>query len=70
MLQSICPCLCPIPFCEVICPLKVISSDEKMVYLDLDNCVDCGLCRFACANLSASKTLQRRRFGVKFAERE
>ena len=39
------PCYnCKYTDCVVVCPSEAFREDEKMVYIDPDECVDCGAC--------------------------
>lgn len=39
------PCLeCKYTDCVVVCPMECFYQDEKMLYIDPDDCIDCGAC--------------------------
>jgi ferredoxin len=39
------PCVnCKYTDCVVVCPMECFYGDEKMLYIDPDDCIDCGAC--------------------------
>ncbi|MER5671898.1 indolepyruvate ferredoxin oxidoreductase subunit alpha [Pseudonocardia alni] len=34
--------------CLTQCPVDCIESGERMLYIDPDNCIDCGACETSC----------------------
>ena len=39
------PCIgCKDKACLVVCPVECFHEDETMVYIDPDECIDCGAC--------------------------
>ncbi|HWP31319.1 MAG TPA: ferredoxin family protein [Fimbriimonadales bacterium] len=34
--------------CVTVCPVDCIYEDEKMLYINPDECIDCGLCEPEC----------------------
>ncbi len=39
--------------CGIVCPVDCISADlnvDRKLYIDPDNCIDCGACEQACPN--------------------
>lgn len=63
MLNLICYKYCPTPFCEVSCPAGAISISKKddNVYVEIDKCNRCGICRGMCISLSFDRNLQGKR---------
>ena len=35
---------CRFTDCVVVCPVDCFHADEEMVYIDPDECIDCGAC--------------------------
>ena len=62
MVKSVCPKYCPSPFCVVACPAGAISvgTENKNIYLDMDKCHGCGICRIACITFSRDKGLEKK----------
>ncbi len=64
MLKSVCPQYCPAPFCLTACPAEAITTPAKNetqnIYIDMDKCNGCGICRVMCRTLSREKTLERK----------
>ena len=64
MLKSICAQYCPSPFCLISCPAGAITIAKKgkseNIYLDLDKCNGCGICRMMCMTFSQDKALERK----------
>ncbi len=39
------PCIvCKDKSCLAVCPVECFHEDEQMVYIDPDECIDCGAC--------------------------
>lgn len=39
------PCVgCKYTDCVVVCPMECFYGDEKQLYIDPDDCIDCGAC--------------------------
>lgn len=39
------PCIgCKYTDCVVVCPCECFYGDEKQLYIDADDCIDCGAC--------------------------
>jgi len=36
--------LCRFTDCVVVCPVDCFHADDEMVYVDPDECIDCGAC--------------------------
>jgi Fe-S-cluster-containing hydrogenase component 2 len=68
-LKLICPNYCPVCLCEPICPAGAISVRERKVYVDTDECNECGLCRFICVNLTPYQALKTRRRWIESLEK-
>jgi len=64
MLKSICPQYCPAPFCLTACPADAISfaikGRNKNIFVDIDKCNGCGICRVMCMTWSQDKTMTRK----------
>jgi ferredoxin len=35
---------CRFTDCVVVCPMECFVADERMLYIDPDDCIDCGAC--------------------------
>ena len=43
------PCFgCKYTDCVVVCPMECFYGDEQQLYIDPDDCIDCGLCISEC----------------------
>lgn len=43
------PCInCKHLDCAVVCPMECFYQDERMLYIDPDDCIDCGACLSEC----------------------
>ena len=43
------PCVdCKYTDCVVVCPTECFYGDERMLYIDPDDCIDCGGCVSEC----------------------
>lgn len=43
------PCIgCKDKACLPVCPMECFYEDERMVYIDPDDCIDCGACVQEC----------------------
>jgi ferredoxin len=43
------PCVnCKYTDCVVVCPMECFYGDECMLYIDPDDCIDCGACVSEC----------------------
>ncbi len=43
------PCLnCKYTDCVVVCPMECFYGDERQLYIDPDDCIDCGACISEC----------------------
>lgn len=43
------PCRdCKYTDCVVVCPMDCFYQDERMLYIDPDECIDCGACAPEC----------------------
>jgi ferredoxin len=43
------PCRdCKFTDCVVVCPMECFYQDERMLYIDPDECIDCGACAPEC----------------------
>lgn len=43
------PCIgCKAKSCLPVCPVECFHEDEQMVYIDPDECIDCGACLPEC----------------------
>ncbi len=39
------PCVnCKYTDCVVVCPMECFYADERQLYIDPDDCIDCGAC--------------------------
>ena len=39
------PCVnCKYTDCVVVCPMECFYGDDRQLYIDLDDCIDCGSC--------------------------
>lgn len=57
MLHVVCQQSCPHPYCQVVCPVEAIIVQRKLVQVNSDACIGCGLCRMVCTAFSEDKTL-------------
>ena len=39
---------CRFTDCVAVCPVECFHGDDKMLYIDPDECIDCGACVPAC----------------------
>jgi ferredoxin len=39
---------CKYTDCVVVCPMECFYEDESMLYIDADDCIDCGACLPEC----------------------
>ena len=39
---------CRFTDCVAVCPVECFHADEKMLYIDPDECIDCGACEPEC----------------------
>lgn len=39
---------CRFTDCVAVCPVECFHGDEKMLYIDPDECIDCGACEPEC----------------------
>ena len=39
---------CRFTDCVTVCPVDCFHGDERMLYIDPEECIDCGLCVDAC----------------------
>ncbi|AWM36246.1 Ferredoxin 1 [Gemmata obscuriglobus] len=43
------PCVgCRYTDCVVVCPMECFYGDERQLYIDPDDCIDCGACAPEC----------------------
>lgn len=43
------PCVgCKYTDCVVVCPMECFYGDERQLYIDPDDCIDCGACAPEC----------------------
>jgi ferredoxin len=43
------PCVdCKYTDCVVVCPCECFYGDERQLYIDADDCIDCGACTPEC----------------------
>ncbi len=43
------PCVnCKYTDCVVVCPCECFYGDDTMLYIDADDCIDCGACQPEC----------------------
>lgn len=60
MSTVICSKYCPIPYCQVSCPMGALTIGDRGVLVASEKCHACGLCKVACMAWSLDKNLQKR----------
>ena len=60
MLNVICKQNCKVCFCEPICAMKAIVSQQGTIYVETEKCIGCGACRTACMAWSLDKALKEK----------
>ena len=60
MLKMVCRQGCRVPFCQPVCPTGAIIVQTQTVYVESDDCIECGTCRYMCRSLGFDHGLERK----------
>ena len=60
MLVMVCRHNCTFPYCEPVCPTGAIIVRTNTVYVECDDCIGCGNCRYVCRAFGTLKGLEKR----------